>query len=225
MEEYEYTMALLREKRLQDQLVDPVIKEIGAQTRLQEQLVDPVTKEIEETRRVLGRLSAPVTVTSKKIEEKDRVFIVHGRDDSTKMTIAQFLKDLGLEPIILHEQPNKGRTLIEKFEDHSNVVYAVVLLTPDDLGGLVSEPNNQSPRARQNVIFEMGHFFGRLGRGRVCALLSSEVERPSDIDGILYIPMDQTGEWKGSLLRELKEAGLKVQEIDNSETVASEFGA
>jgi len=159
-------------------------------------------------------------VSAANLKEKDKVFVVHGRDDSTKTIIAQFLKELGLEPIILHEQPNKGRTIIEKFEDHSsNVKYAVVLLTPDDLGGLRSEPNKLSPRARQNVVFEMGHFFGSLGRGSVCALLSPGVERPSDIDGILYIPLDQKDEWKGSLFRELKATGLKVmQPINSSET-------
>ena len=145
------------------------------------------------------------------LKKKDQVFIVHGRDDSAKIVVYQFLKKLGLEPIILHEQPNKGRTLIEKFEDHSsNVKYAVVLLTPDDLGGLATEPNKTLPRARQNVVFEMGYFFGRFGRENVCALLSSGVERPSDIDGVMYIPLSQNGEWKSSLLRELKDAGLVV---------------
>lgn len=132
--------------------------------------------------------------------------------------MANFLRELGIHPVILHEQPNKSRTIIEKFEAHSsNVKYAVVLLTPDDLGGLISNPNDQSPRARQNVVFEMGYFFGSLGRGKVCALLSPEVEHPSDIDGIMYIPLDQRDEWKGSLFRELKEAQLKLKDwIDPS---------
>jgi len=147
------------------------------------------------------------------LNERDSVFIVHGREDSTKAIIAQFLKDLGLEPIILHEQANKGRTIIEKFEDHSsNVKYAVILLTPDDIGGLKSEPTRLSPRARQNVVFEMGHFFGSLGRRNVCALLSPGVEPPSDIESILYIPLDQNDKWKDSLFRELKEAKLKLRD-------------
>lgn len=144
---------------------------------------------------------------------EDSVFIVHGRDNSVKEKVAGFLKELGMNPIILHEQPNKSRTIIEKFEDHSsNVKYAVVLLTPDDLGGLRSKPEERLPRARQNVVFEMGYFFGSLGRRRVCALLSPEVERPSDIDGITYIPLDQRDEWKGSLVRELKAEHLKLKD-------------
>jgi predicted nucleotide-binding protein len=146
-------------------------------------------------------------------KSKNKVFVVHGRDDSTKEIIARFLRDVGLEPIILHEQPNKGRTIIEKFEDHSSdVAYAVVLLTPDDVGGLTSESNKLSPRARQNVVFEMGHFFGRLGRKNVCALLYPGVERPSDIDGIVYIPLDRKDEWKGLLIKELKAAKLNIIE-------------
>ncbi|MCK9406944.1 MAG: nucleotide-binding protein [Methanothrix sp.] len=149
---------------------------------------------------------------------EDNVFIVHGRDGNVKENVANFLRELGIHPIILHELPNKSRTIIEKFEaNSSNVKYAVVLLTPDDLGGLISDPNEQSPRARQNVVFEMGYFFGSLGRGKVCALLYPEVERPSDIDGIMYIPLDQKDEWKSSLFRELKEAQLKLNDwIDPS---------
>jgi predicted nucleotide-binding protein len=143
-------------------------------------------------------------------ESKDRVFIVHGHDDATKQMIAQFLKEIGLEVVILHEVPNKGRTIIEKFEAHSSVEYAVVLLTPDDVGGLKSEPDKQSQRARQNAIFEMGYFFGSLGRGKTCALLHHGVEQPSDLHGILYIPLDQEGEWKLRLAKELKAAGLNV---------------
>jgi predicted nucleotide-binding protein len=148
------------------------------------------------------------------------IFIVHGRDDNTKNEVAQFLKDLGLNPVILHEQPNKGRTIIEKFEDHSSAAkYAVILLTPDDVGGLKSEPNKMYLRARQNVVFEMGHFIGSLGRDKVCALLGPEVEKPSDIEGILYIQLDQKDGWKPHLLRELKAAGLNVQqELGNNET-------
>ena len=148
---------------------------------------------------------------------EDNVFIVHGRDGNIKENVANFFRELGIHPIILHEQPNKSRTIIEKFEAYSNVKYAVVLLTPDDLGGLKSNPNELSPRARQNVVFEMGYFFGSLGRGKVCALLSPGVERPSDIDGIMYIPLDQSDEWKGSLFRELKAAQLKLRDwIDPS---------
>lgn len=100
-----------------------------------------------------------------------RVFLVHGRDEATKEAAARFLEKLQLEPVILHEQPNNGRTIIEKFTDYSNVGFAVILLTGDDRGGLKDEPfEKQKPRARQNVLFELGFFVGKLTRTRVCAL-------------------------------------------------------
>lgn len=115
-----------------------------------------------------------------------------------------------LEPVILHEQPNKGRTIIEKFEEHADVRFAVVLLTPDDVGAVKDRKSDLLPRARQNVVFEFGYFIGRLGRDRVCALAKGDIERPSDSDGILYVPMDDNDGWKMRLLRELKTADFDV---------------
>ena len=140
----------------------------------------------------------------------NKVFIVHGRDEATKQTTARFLEKLGLKPVIFHEQPNVGRTIIEKFEDYSSVAYAVVLLTPDDLGGLASEKPELSLRSRQNVVFELGYFIGKLGRKRVCALYQKDVELPSDLHGVLYVPMDEAGAWKFLLVKELKAVGLDI---------------
>jgi predicted nucleotide-binding protein len=139
-----------------------------------------------------------------------KVFLVHGHDDSARETTARFLEKLHLEPIILHEQPSAGRTIIEKVERYAEVAFAVVLLTPDDVGGVGSRPQELKPRARQNVILELGYFLGRLGRSHVAALLKGNVENPSDYDGVLYVPMDTAGAWKLHLARELKSAGLNI---------------
>ncbi|SRR6266568_2036725 len=139
------------------------------------------------------------------------VFIVHGRDDAPKQTVARFLERVGLNAIILHEQSNRGRTVIEKFEDHAAVQFAVVSLTPDDIGRLATEDDSASePRARQNVVFEMGYFIGRIGRSRVFPLKVGGVEIPSDYSGVVYTEMDSRGGWKGDLVRELKAAGFVV---------------
>ncbi len=140
----------------------------------------------------------------------NKVFVIHGRDDGTKQTVARFLERLSLKPVILHEQPNEGRTIIEKFEDYADVGFAVVLLTPDDVGSLKDEEQNSKPRARQNVIFEFGYFIGKLDRKRVCALVKGDVEKPSDYDGVLYIPLDDFGGWEKKLIKELKSAGFQV---------------
>ena len=141
----------------------------------------------------------------------NRVFVVHGRDEAAKQTVARFLEGLELEPVILQEQPSRGRTIIEKFEEYAETVgFAVVLGTPDDVGGLADEPDNLQPRMRQNVVLELGYFTRALGRKRVCALLKGDIEKPSDYDGVIYIIMDDFGGWRMELAKELKAAGLPV---------------
>lgn len=139
-----------------------------------------------------------------------KVFVVHGRDNEAKQSIARFLEKLGLEAVILHERCNAGLTLIEKFEKNSDVAYAVVLMTPDDVGALEQEKEKLHHRARQNVILELGYFMGRLGREHVCALLKGDIELPSDSDGIIYIALDPNDGWKILLAKELKGAGLEI---------------
>jgi predicted nucleotide-binding protein len=139
-----------------------------------------------------------------------KVFVVHGHDHGAKDTVARFLSKLEIEPIILHEQADQGKTLIEKFETHStDVRCAVVLLTADDIASAKSNPQNQEFRARQNVILELGFFVGRLGRNRTFALVEKGLTLPSDINGLVYIPLDNGG-WRIRLVKELKAAGLDV---------------
>ena len=138
-----------------------------------------------------------------------RVFIVHGRDEAPRETVARFITEIGLVPVILHEQANRGMTIIEKLIANGNVGYAVVLLTPDDLGREKSEPE-EKPRARQNVILELGYFVSQLGRGRVLAFLKDEVEIPSDYMGVIYTPFDEGGAWRQRLAQELESAGYDI---------------
>ena len=139
------------------------------------------------------------------------VFIVHGHDEAAKHAIAGFVRRLGLNPIILDEQANRGQTIIEKFEENANEVgFAIVLLTPDDVGAPKDRQAELKPRARQNVVLELGYFMGKLGRERVCPLLKDEVEKPSDIDGLVYVPMDNFNGWQLKLAKEMKQAGLPV---------------
>ena len=154
----------------------------------------------------------PASVTPPPLPpDSHKVFLVHGRDTAAKETVARFLEHLGLKPIILSEQPNGGKTLIEKFEREANQVnYAIVLFTPDDIGGLQSADEQQA-RARQNVIFELGYFAGRLGRERVCILNVPGVEIPSDIFGLGYVAFDASSDgWKMGLVKELKNAGFDI---------------
>ena len=137
-----------------------------------------------------------------------KVFIVHGHDDGARESVARFLERIGLEAIILHEQANQGRTVIEKVVAHGDVGFAVVLLTPDDEGCV--KGGTPEPRPRQNVLLELGYFIGRLGRDKVCALKRGELEIPSDFAGVVWEQMDNNDGWKQSLARELKAAGHAI---------------
>ena len=140
----------------------------------------------------------------------NEVFIVHGHNESVKQATARTLSKLGLEPIILHERPDGGKTIIEKFEKNiSDIGFAIILLTNDDEGKAKIETDLKA-RARQNVIFEMGYFIGKLGRDRVFLLLEQGVEKPGDLDGIVYTPIDSHDGWKLKLVKELKEVGYPV---------------
>jgi predicted nucleotide-binding protein len=138
------------------------------------------------------------------------VFVVHGHDSEMLETVARFIEHLGLRPIILRDQPLSGRTIIAQLEHFSRVGFAIVLLTPDDVGYSKSQPDQYKGRARQNVIFELGFFIGKLGRSKVCSIYVDGVEILSDYQGVLYIPMDPNGAWKMRLARELEDAGLKI---------------
>ena len=142
-----------------------------------------------------------------------RVLVVHGRNHEVREHVACFLMKLGLEPIILDEQAALGRTLIEKLESQAGLSFAIVILTADDVGALAAEPPRLRPRARQNVIFELGFAVGRLRRERVCALYEEGVELPSDIQGVEYTPLDAGGAWRANLARELHEAGFRFDPL------------
>lgn len=153
----------------------------------------------------------PLVVQDVKVPGDNRkVFVVHGHAEEAKQAVAAFLRSIGLEPIILHEQPNQGRTIIEKFEKHSEVGFAVVLLTPDDFGGPGDQPEKTRLRARQNVVLELGYFMGKLGRNKVCCLYVEGVELPSDYQGVLWLPYDNSGAWREKLTKEITAAGIDV---------------
>jgi predicted nucleotide-binding protein len=137
----------------------------------------------------------------------DKVFVAHGHGGG-EHAVAGFLRKLGLEAVILHERANEGRTIIEKFEARSDVGFAVVLITPDDVGGLKDGP--QRPRARQNVILELGYFVGRLGRKKVCPLIEGDVELPSDVLGVVWVTLDAHEGWHMKLAKELRAAGFDI---------------
>lgn len=135
-------------------------------------------------------------------------------------TVARIVSNLGFKPIILHEQPNGGKTIIEKFESNAESInFAIILLSADDLAASVRDLNgvkdedishHLEKRARHNVVFEMGYSAGKLGCSNVFFLLQDEVAKPGDLDGIVYTVYDKAHAWLFELVKELKNAGYKA---------------
>jgi diguanylate cyclase (GGDEF)-like protein len=149
---------------------------------------------------------------SKQVSQK--IFVAHGHNVGVLNNVTRFLREqLGLDVVVLHELPDKGRTIIEKLEAISgDIGFAVVLLTPDDVGASKKKKTKLNSRARQNVILELGYFIGKLGRDKVAAVYVKNVELPSDFDGMLYVIYDRRADWRSKLTREIKEAGIKVKQ-------------
>lgn len=141
--------------------------------------------------------------------DKSKVFIVHGHDNAAKEAVARFVEKIGLEAIILHEQASSGNTIIEKIEEYTNVGFGIVLYTPCDLGASQEKKDPLKPRARQNVVFEHGYLIGKIGRKNVCALVKGDIEKPTDISGVVYIPMDEGDGWKLVVGKEMKACGYE----------------
>lgn len=215
---YEFTSELLRQISSSDELRDEFTGK-GSYNFDSDISTASYLKKLRSIHERLELLPAPESADTGAPARKDkrtgkpssrRVFIVHGHDDGLKETVARFLTKLDLEPVILHELPNRGRTIIEKFEAHADVAFAVVLFTPDDVGYPIGKADESKPRARQNVVLELGFFMAALGRERVCVLYKSGVDVPSDYSGVLYEELNSKGAWRLRLALEINNAGIEV---------------
>lgn len=201
-------MIWVREKAArEDRHTKEIMREVVASS---EQYTKDITDEILEEAR--NSLDTAVSELKKEIPiySNHKVFIVHGRDMLLRTQVENVLRALGLEPIILQEQANIGKTIIEKIEECTDVGFGIVLYTPCDEGRLKSEDGELKPRARQNVVLEHGYLMAKLGRERVCCLVSDDVEFPSDIQGVGYIPANDIDQWKYKIAKELKGAGFDI---------------
>lgn len=162
----------------------------------------------------------PARKSPEKVDKK-KVFIVHGHNDALKTKVARVVEKMGLRAIILHEQEDYGKTVIEKFEENAeDIGFAIILLTADDLAVSHADLEKEDKekdykatyrnRARQNVIFEMGFFVGKLDRAHVFELQEDGLEEPSDLKGIIYTPVDKEDMWRFKLAKRLKAVGYEV---------------
>jgi predicted nucleotide-binding protein len=215
----EYNQRLLRRRFTTGKVADDyqmVFLGLGGSTR--QQVIQSLRRDITRQMRGLESIRQQLDLYESEAEETEapspaegsrgtKIFVVHGHDGDVKFQVAEYLQAVtGQRPVILHEQADTGRTIIEKFEAHAEEAgFAVVLLTADDQGNANGE-TPPKPRARQNVVLELGYFLGKLGRNRVVALYETGVELPSDLNGLLYKPL--TGNWHTELARELRTAGI-----------------
>lgn len=167
-------------------------------------------------------------VESVDAELRKGIFVAHGRDEGMKEATARTIEALGLEAVLLEERPKHGRTIAEQLEHCSDVSYAVILFSPDDMAYPANEsPAQARPRARQNVIDELGYFRSKLGRKNIFILYrkATGFEAPSNIDGVLYVPYDESGNWKFRLVQELQNRSydLRLDKLLPSDPKAFEF--
>ena len=151
-------------------------------------------------------INSEVEVKTMNVQDNNKIFIVHGHNEALKQEVARLVEKQGLEAIILSEQANRGKTIIEKFEEHSDVGAAICLFTGDDYGK-AKDATSENLRARQNVVFEAGFFMGKLGRENVILIADSNIEVPSDLQGVVYTSKTM---WQTDVLRELKAIGYNV---------------
>jgi predicted nucleotide-binding protein len=171
--------------------------------RFNEQFLEYFKLTLDEIINANPELEGSYSITDKV--NGDTVFIIHGHDNELKTEVQLLLMRAGVNNLVLHEQADKGRTIIDKLvEESSSSNYAIALLSPDD------KLENGAGRARQNVILEVGYFIGRLGKERVRILKKGETEIPSDLQGILYENHDNSGAWKMRLCKELMAVGIFV---------------
>lgn len=137
----------------------------------------------------------------------NKVFIVHGHNGELKESVARLIERQNIKAIILSEQANSGNTIIEKFEENSDVQAAICLFTEDDIAKVNDDPAEYKKRARQNVVFEAGYFMGKLSRKMVILIANKDVEMPSDLQGIIYT---STNNWQVNVLKELKNMGFNI---------------
>lgn len=160
------------------------------------------------------QITALLSGTSASSIQNRKVFVVYGHDNNARTQLEAMLRRWDLEPLILDQLISSGQTIIEKLEEYTKQVnFGIVLATPDDIGYPKNDESQKQYRVRQNVVLELGMLLSRIGREKVAILLSQaeEMEKPSDIDGLIYIPFkDNVEETKLSLAKEMQNNGYTL---------------
>lgn len=207
-------VVLMREQSLGEKIVD-LYKDIDQKIHRIDSIIERL--ELIPLSSVTSSATTETEQQAHTISKTKKVFVVHGHDEIAKTNLEVFLHEIGLEPIVLHRQADEGLTIIEKFEKHSDVGYAFILLTPDEITYIKADEvksddkREKEFRARANVIFEFGYFVGKLGRSRVCCLYTGDVSLPSDVSGMIYKKFTSNIEEVAySIIKDLKASGYTI---------------
>ena len=181
--------------------------------------VTPQGKCVDDVKRILGiNTNASVTdengLNHQTISARKKVFVVYGHDSEARTQLEAMLRRWELDPLILDQLPSEGATIIEKLERYTqDVNFAVVLATPDNIGYRANHEDELAYRARQNVVLELGMMLAKLGRKNVAILMKQQdkMERPSDIQGLIYIPFkDSVTDGAVLLAKEMSAQGYNI---------------
>jgi predicted nucleotide-binding protein len=212
---YSYGVFLGRGETSIDEKINDLHKDIDGKNHRLDSIIERL--ELIPVNKMDSLLTSDTNELSKLDVNTKKVFVVHGHDEVAKANLEIFLREIGLEPVVLHRQADEGLTIIEKFERHSDVGYAFILLTPDEIAYIKADESKEDnerkkeSRARPNVIFEFGYFVGKLGRSRVCCLCKGDVSLPSDVSGIIYKKFINNVEEVGySITKDLKACGYEI---------------
>ena len=146
--------------------------------------------------------------------ENKNVFIVYGRDENLLNEVKLLVTQLGLKPILISNEPDKGRSIFGKIKDSVNkCCYSIVLWTPDDVGSLATETEKIQFRARENVLIELGYVVAKLGEENVTIIKKGNPNIPTDIQGLALILREES-EWKNHLYKNLKEVFKDISSDD-----------
>jgi predicted nucleotide-binding protein len=207
LERLKFIPETIREERIQQKPAEEPLKEHPSRKRLPNE--DP-SKEVLHRREILRNEPPPPIAPKPPPLTGGPILLIHGRDPGAKESVLKFIGQLGLRALTLQEQPNGGRSIVEKFGELSNTQFAIILFTPDEIAVSRDKSKERQVRVSQHVLFEFGYAVAKLGHRRVCALYDEGVEIPPEVSGVATIPMDFRGAWRLLVAREFKQAGVEV---------------
>jgi hypothetical protein len=207
LERLEFTLESIGEERIQQKPPEEPFKEHPSRKRPPDEVP---SKEVLHRREILRNEEPPPIVPKRTPLTGGPILLIHGRDAGAKESVLKFIGQLGLRALTLQEQPNGGRSIVEKFGELSNTQFAIILFTPDEIAVSRDKSKEKQVRVSQHVMFEFGYVVAKLGHRRVCALYDEGVEIPPEVSGVATIPMDFRGAWRLLVAREFKQAGVEV---------------